>query len=333
MIKRFTDFLGPERTRALFLLIALTGLTSLVLNAVQGEAMVVIQSLLALIAIVGSITIILTKLERDDRLRWTAILVPAAVAVVIGVFFVQSLSLLFFGLAAGWIIAGMLLFRARGPMHYREAVKHLRKNNYEAAVKAMDSLIKAEPTAAQHYHFRAQILRVWGKLDRAKRDYKEYIRLAPEEAKAVGYNSLAELLIQTRSYDEALEAAQEAATRAPDQWEALYNLGIIEDRLGRSAEVVTHLTAALKQRIQDVRHRFLIHLYLARAQARLGDLAAAEREVAEVKKLKSGLKDWKTLLESDQAQTLRAVLGTDVQQAEGLINGTLTASALAGTER
>ena len=72
-----------------------------------------------------------------------------------------------------------------------ELVRHLRKNEYQQAVQAMSDLIKREPQVAAHYRFRAELLRIWGKLDRARRDYRKMTELEPEMA--VGWNGLAEV--------------------------------------------------------------------------------------------------------------------------------------------
>ncbi len=327
MIKRFSDFLGPERLRALFLLLAITGLISLILNAITDIWVRPVQTLLALVFVVGTVVIIVGKLPREERGRWYAILAPAIGAVLIGLLIVPNYLLLMVGLAIGWLIAGSLLFRARAPMQYQIALKYLRKSQYAAAVKELDDLIKDEPNNPQHYDFRARIFRVWGKLDRAKRDYKRMTEIAPDLV--AGYNALSEVYLQTAEYPQALEAAQKAAELAPEQWVAFYNLGMIEDRLARSEAVIEHLKRALALKVDDARHRLLIHLYRARAYSRLGDMASAQSEVEAIKQHKSGLKDWQTLMESDQAETLRAVLGADVQTAQELANGQRDAASLA----
>src|SRR5690606_7532314 len=116
----------------------------------------------------------------------------------------------------------------------------------------------------------------------------------------------------------AREAGLRAAELAPSEWVALYNLGMIEDRLARSADVIDHLQAALAQKIPDARHRLLIQFYLARAYARLGDAPSAQNAAIEIRKHKNGLEEWQKLLRSDQAETLRAVLGDDVEAAADL---------------
>lgn len=324
--ERFTLFLGPARLRALFVVIASTGLLSLMLNAVQGMWVTAAQSLLFIIMLVGAAVIILGKMDAEDRGHWLAVLAPAVGALILAITVLPQYALVLVGAAAGWIVAGLFFFRSRAPMEYQAAVKSLRKGEYAEAVKAMDGLIKREPKVAEHYRFRAELLRVWGKLDRAKRDYAKMAEIEPKSA--VAYNGLAEVDLQAGNYDAALDAGKRAVKLAPDEWVALYNLGMIEDRLERSADAVDHLNKALALKVPDARHRLLIYLYLARAYARLGDSAAAQDAVIQVRKHKNGLEEWQKILESDQADTLRAVLGGDVEAAGELAAGRLDVMAL-----
>jgi tetratricopeptide (TPR) repeat protein len=326
---RFTLFLGPARLRTLFVVIATTGLLSLILNAVQGAWVTGVQSLLLLAALIGAAVIIIGKLDPEDRGHWLAVLAPAIGALILAITVLPQYALPLVGAAVGWIVAGMFFFRSRAPMEYQAAVKALRKAQYADAVKSMDSLIKREPNKPEHYRFRAELLRVWGKLDRAKRDYAKMAELDPKSA--VAYNGLAEVDLQAGNFDAALDAGKRAAKLAPDEWVALYNLGMIEDRLERSADAVEHLQKALALKVPDARHRLLIYLYLARAYARLGDRAAAQDAVIQVRKHKNGLEEWQKILESEQAETLRAVLGVDVDAARELAAGRLDVMALAQT--
>ncbi|MBK8025627.1 MAG: tetratricopeptide repeat protein [Chloroflexi bacterium] len=326
-IRQLSLFLGPVRLRILFFLIGITGLLSLMLNAVEGEWVIPAQTLLAASAVVGSLVIVLGKMDPADRGRWLAILIPAFGALLLGIFFLPQFLLPLAGGALGWIVAGLLLFRSRMPMQYREAIRHLRKNEYAEAVKMMDAIIKEEPDKPDHLRFRAEVLRVWGKLDRAKRDYRRMVELDPESA--VAYNGLAEVCLQARDYDEAFTAAQRAAQLAPDEWVAFYNLGMIEDRLGKAQAAAEHLEKALQLNVKDARHRLLIELYRARAYARLGDVAQAQGAVMELRKSRSGLDEWDTILKSEQAETLRAAIGEDVEAARALLAGSQDVMSLA----
>ncbi len=325
MIKRTFDqfalFLGPARLRALFVLIAVTGLVSLMLNAVIDESNTIpaLQTLLALIALIGSAVIVIGRLDVVERGRWLAISLPAFGALILALTVLPNFALPLLGGALGWIVAGLFFMRSRTPMEYQKAVKHLRKSEYADAVKILDEVIKNDPQDPQHYRFRAEVLRLWGKLDRARRDYQKMTELAPDSA--VAFNGLAEVDLQAGRYDEALVAAQTAADLAPQEWVALYNLGMIEDRLARSSDVIAHLDAALELRVPDARHRLLIHLYRARAYARLGDADAAQAAVDQVKQHTGGLEEWSKILESEQAETLRAAIGADVDAAQALAKG------------
>jgi predicted Zn-dependent protease len=326
-IRQFSLFLGPARLRAFFLLIAVTGLTSLILNAVNGEWVVTVQTLLAVIAVGGSLIILLGRMESYDRGRWLALLLPAFGALVLGIFVVPQYLLPLAGAGFGWIVAGLLLFRSRSPMEYQKAVKHLRKSEFAEAVKTMDGLIKEQPDTPEHLRFRAELLRVWGKLDRAKRDYRKMTELDPNSA--VAYNGLAEVSLQAGDYQDALVAGRRAAELAPDEWVAMYNLGMIEDRLGNALDAAVHLERAIALKVPDARHRLLIDLYLARAYARLGEAARAQDAVLELRKHKSGLDEWDTILKSEQADTLRAVIGDDVIAARELASGKMDVMTLA----
>lgn len=330
-IRQFSLFLGPARLRVFFLLIAGTGLTSLILNTIDGDWVVTVQTALAGIAVAGSLFIILGRMEPYDRGRWLALLLPALGALVLGIFIVPQYLLPLAGAGFGWIIAGLLLFRSRSPMEYQKAVKHLRKSEFAEAVKTMDGLIKEEPDKPEHLRFRAELLRVWGKLDRAKRDYRKMTELDPNSA--VAYNGLAEVCLQAGDLQEALTAGQRAAELAPDEWVAMYNLGMIEDRLGKALDAAVHLEKAIALKVPDARHRLLIDLYLARAYARLGETARAQDAVIELRKHKSGLDEWDTILKSDQAETLRAVIGDDVAVARELAAGTTDVMTLAVSAR
>lgn len=326
MIRRIRLFLGPARLRALFLLLAFTGLLSLMLNAVEEDWATTVQNLLVATFIIGAVVIIGGKLDPYDRGRWASLLAPAVIAILIGLFIAPNLLALFIGGSLGWILAGIFIFKPRGPMEYQKAVKHLRRSEYAEAVKEMDKLIKAEPNKPNHYRFRAEVLRLWGKLDRARRDYEKMTQIAPEDA--VAYNGLAEVLLQAGDYEKAHAAAEQAYELAPDEWVAAYNLGMIEDRLQDSQNALEHLDQALKAKVPDARHRLLIHLYRARAYARLGQMEAAQEAVNALKRHHGGLNEWQVIMQSDQAETLRAVLEEDIQTAQALANGESNVEAL-----
>lgn len=330
MIDRMRLFLGPARLRALFLLIAITGLASLILNAVgaNDETIRAVQLGLALVAVVGSAVIVLGRMQSEDRARWVATLAPAFGLLLFGLFVVPQYGLALVGGAVGWAVAGMFIFRVRTPPGYRTAVKALRKGRLEDAVAAMDDVIRDEPADPAHYRFRAELLRLWGKLDRARRDYVKMTELDPNSAEA--FNGLAEVNLQAGDYERAREAAQRAAALAPSDWVALYNLGMIEDRMAESQSAIGHLEAALALRVPEVRHRLLIDLYLARAYARLNDLPAADRRLESLRRQKNGLEEWQQILAHDEAATLKAVLGADVDTIEALLAGRMLIDELGG---
>jgi len=332
MFRQIQLFLGPVRVRALALLFAITGLISLMLNAVanQYDWARLLQSGLVLVFIVGAAIIVGGRMQKEERGRWVAILLPSIIAIAIALFIAPQYSAVLVGGALGWIVAAVFLTRSRMPMEYKEAIKHLRKYEYADTIKVMDRVINADQKEPNHYRFRAEVYRVWGKLGPAVRDYQTMTRLAPDSP--IAYNGLAEVYLQRGEYPEALEAAQKANQLAPNDWVTFYNLGMIEDRLKLSEAVIEHLQKALALKVKDARHRLLIHFYLARAYSRLGQTDAASEQVAAIKHLNAGLEEWQTILDDKQADTLRAVLGDDVEAAQALASGQLLVADLAAEE-
>ncbi len=321
MTEQLRLLLGTARLRALVLLLALTGLTSLVLNAFDADAMPWVtsaQMLLALSVPVCALAILVSSLEPAARVRWLVILLPVAGALLLGLTGEPRLLLPLAGVALGWTLAGIFLFRPRQPQLAQQAIKALRRGQYEDALAAMDALLLTESEVAAHYRLRAEILRLAGDLARARDNYRQMTRLTPQDASA--WNGLAEVLLQAGQHQEALDAGLRALALAPEDWVAFYNLGMVEDRLRLPLEASVHLREALSRRVPDARHRLLLRLYLMRAQVRLDDRAEAQQTRQQLRGERSGLQEWQRLLVHEQAAPLRKVLAEDIQLAQALMD-------------
>ncbi len=321
LLDRFRLFLGEHRFRAFMLLLVATGLLSFVLAFVNAPWAIAGQTVLALVFLLGAALIVGSRMNGRQRITWISLLLPAFGLVVLGIVFFPQYRAFALGGAFGWVLVGLFLFGSnRAPQQYRDAVKAMRKSNYADAVSTMDDLIKAEPDKPNHYRFRAELLRMWGKTGRARRDYREMVERSSTPAeKAVAYNGIAEVDLQTGNLNEALSAAQKAYELAPQEWVAAYNLGMIEDRLQHSQNVLNNLDKALGAGIPDSRHRLLVYLWMARAHARLGNVGAAEETVELIRKEREGLQEWQTIINDEQAAVLRDVLAADVRLAAAVM--------------
>lgn len=330
LIQNFRLWLGENRFWALMGMFIITGLASLVFQFTNPENAIVSQNALLGAFLLGSILIIGSRMDVEQRGRWSAILVPSFGLVILGVIFFPQYLLVFLGGAFGWAIIGLMLFgNTRTPMQYRQAIKAMRDADYATAVSAMDSLIKEDPDDPNHYRFRAELLRLWGKLGRAKRDYQAMLDKAIDDAdKAVAYNGLAEVDLQAGHYETALEFAQKAYDFAPDDWVAAYNLGMIADRMEDNSLALDSLEKALSANISDSRHRLLVYLWQARAYARQEESDQAGEAVNRLKQEKNGLQEWQKILPEEQAKVLREVLSEDIELAEKLINDEISASKM-----
>ncbi|MGB1287698.1 MAG: tetratricopeptide repeat protein [Aggregatilineales bacterium] len=330
MLRQFRLFLGVERFNMLVGLLLSTGIFNIGLQFVEADWVPVLQTLLALVFIIGAALIVGSRLPPGARGTWAAILVPAIGLIIIGSLFLPDLLPLLLGAAVGWLVAGSMIFgRTRAPMKYREAIKFMRKQDYKEAAAAITSLIKAEPDRPEHYALRARIHRLWNKAPRARKDYEQMLNLSDNAAmNVVAYNGLSELELQQKNYEKALIAAEKAAELAPDDPVAFYNLGMIQDRLEQSDAAIVSLKAALDKKMRDKRHRLLIYVYLIRAYVRTDDMAAAEDTLAKLKQMSAGLKEWQVIMESEEAAVLRSVLEDDVNTAAALMQGDMTLNDL-----
>lgn len=310
-----------------------TGIASLILQVTGWQDTIISQNALLGAFLVGAILIIGSRMDVEQRGRYASILIPSFGLVFLGVVFFPQYLLIFMGAALGWALIGLMLFgNSRTPMHYRQAVKAMREKDYKKAVDTMDTLIKEEPDVPNHYRYRAELLRLWGKIGRARRDYQTMVDKSDNDSeRAIAYNGLAEVDLQAGKYEEALESAQKAYEFAPEEWVASYNLGMIADRLGDSALALDSLDKALKTDIPDSRHRLLVYLWQARAFMRQGNKKDAESAIKMLKKEKNGLKEWQKILPDEQAKVLRDVLQKDVDLAESLIKGDVDIALLVNT--
>lgn len=323
-IRRVVIWLGPTRAQIIFVLLASTGLVSLILNAVyaSGSAKAswipLAQSLLAIAFLVGAAITVLTRFSPDERRQASLAVVPALAGLSLGLLYPKLL--LFFGpVSIGWLLIAMISMRGRVRREYQVAIKHLRNGEYDDALKVMSELIKEEPDNADHRRFRAELFRLSGKVKRARADYEKVIELTPDSG--VGYNGLSEVYLQDGEFEQALTYAKRALELEPDHWIAPYNLGMIEDRLSLSDDATQHLEQALRVGVPDSRHRLLIYLWMARAYYRQGKAAEAESEVEKMKRERDGLTEWNSIFESDAAAVLRDVLLDDVKLAQRMSDG------------
>ena len=320
MIRRFIDWLGPQRAQALFLVIGVTGALSLILQAVGTETpwVIPVQNVLLVIALVGLVGIPVSRFGPLERRTLIIAIGPLIAAVPLGML-MPEFFLWFLGAGIGWAIVSWVMFRRNIRREYQQAIKHLRRSEYDEAIQIMNGLIHAEPVQSAHHRFRADLYRLKGDIPRAIKDYKRIVALEPDSG--VGYNGLAEVYLQQGDYDQALTYAHQAYAAEPDQWVMPYNLGMIEDRLSLSAEAAQHLEEALRAGRPDTRHQVLIRLWLARAYARLDRLPEAEAACEELRHLKGGLREWEAIFASEQSAALRAVLADDLALARQIAGG------------
>lgn len=264
---------------------------------------------------VGVALVISRSIPAERRRRLWLALGPGLALLGAGVL-VPDWAVFFTGGGLGWIVAAQFVLRNRVRMEYQAAIKHLRRNDYDAALAAMEPLIAAEPRAPEHRRFRAELYRLAGNLRRAAAEYEQVVALAP--ASAAGYTGLAEVYAQQGAYERAREYGEAAYARDARNWMVAYNLGLIADRQGDSAAAIDFLQAC-ERRLPAPRYRALANLWLARNFARLGADSAAQTRIERLRRTERGLQQWQVVFQSEQAGPLRAMLADDVALAQAVL--------------
>lgn len=328
MLRAFAQWLGPRWTAALIGLAVAALAGGVALQAAYPRAgwRPAAQVALVWLALAGLGVALLMRVSPARRGRVLLAFAPGLALVACGIV-APDLAVFFAGAGIGWMAATQLALRSPTNMTYQTAVRHLHHDEIPEAIAVMDRLIEGQPGDAEHHRFRAELHRLNGALDRARRDYERAVKLAPDAP--AGYLGLAELSVQQGKLDQARDYAEQALARDPSGWAAAYNLGLIADRQGDAAEAILYLERALRARIPDARYRLLSDLWLARAYMRRGQLATARQHIAALRKQSGALDAWRIVLASEQAAPLRDLLAADLGLAARLIDGSAPVEALA----
>lgn len=325
MVRQFTKWLGPTRTRLLIGSLIGTGLASLVLSIAAGDAdwSLTVQTLLVLLFLINASLVIGSRLNGANRQRLFITIGPALGLVFIGIIVPNWFAALL-GAAFGWLIAAQFFVRDPIRREYRTVIKYMRKAEYKEALRITTELINADKDNPEHYQFRAQLNRLAGKLDAAAHDYRRVINLSPEAAS--GYNGVAEVYVQQGNYEEARQFALEAYRLQPDYWITPYNLGMIDDRLGMSESAIQNLQVVIEKGLPDSRYRLLTYLWLARAYHRLGKKSEADEALQKMRRESKGLKEWQTIFEAEQGAVLKDLLEKDITLATRAFEGEIASA-------
>ncbi len=332
MVRSLVRWFGPRRFAGLVALavLALAAGAALQIAYAGADWLPAAQLALFWLVLAGLGVALWSRVPRAARGRVLLAFGPGLALVAAGVL-APDLGVFFGGAGLGWIAASYIVGRGPTSMTYQAAVRHLRRNELPQAIAVMDRLIEGQPGDAEHLRFRAELHRLNGSPERARRDYEQAVRLAPDAP--AGYLGLAELYLQQGQLDRARAYAVQALDRDPASWQAAHTLGMIADRQGDAPAAIEALERAHRAGIPDAHYRLLAHLWLARAHARMGQGAAAAAQVEALRGQAGALKAWRVVLAGEQAAPLRALLDADLVLAQQLIDGAVTAGSLAGAER
>ncbi len=318
MLRDFQQWLGPANVRALILALIFTGLVSAVLGFVaDGDWVITVQSLLFIVFLASATIIIGRKLGPYGQRRLFFSILPALGLAILAVIAPSAWLPFLLGGAFGWVLAAQFFIREPTIMEYKTAIKHMRNQDYQAAINTISELIRAEPKVLEHLDFRARLFQLDGQTQAAIQDYEKMIALDENDPR--GYSGLAAIYVQMGNFEKARYYSLLAFERSQTSPALLHDLALIEDRLGNYQSVIDYIDRAIAHGLRESRLLLLGYLWQARAYAALGQTEKAENTLKKVAQQKRGLKEWQNILEDSQAETVRHIYAEDIHLAERVI--------------
>jgi tetratricopeptide (TPR) repeat protein len=178
------------------------------------------------------------------------------------------------------------------------------KTAFEAALKLLDQAIALKSDYAEALYERGVLRSVSGAAGLAELDFKEYVRLRPDDSK--GHNNLGCVLFGLGRVGEAEAALTRAIEAWPANWEAKKNLADLRLAEGKAREA---MELYLKM-VEEHSDRPEVYVAVSEIFAATGDLDAAEQFARLAKRL-----------EPDNAGAERVLQSIDISRARVAAGG------------
>lgn len=130
-----------------------------------------------------------------------------------------------------------------------KALEDLSKNNYQDAIKSLNSAIRLEGSNARLFYLRAKIYEAYGKADLAILDYEEAIRL--DKSLIDAYVALADLYYEKDSQNNALKICNDGLALRPDNAELITTRMYIYSDSGEYEKAIADAEALIKLKPTD----------------------------------------------------------------------------------
>jgi tetratricopeptide (TPR) repeat protein len=127
----------------------------------------------------------------------------------------------------------------RDAQSWFEEAAHLEASDPDAAIRAYEQAIEADPTFADAPINLGRLLHDRGDLARAERVYRDAAAACGKDAVLL-YN-LAVLLDDAHRSADAIEAYEAVIDADPDFADAHYNLGLLYESAGRAKDAIRHM--------------------------------------------------------------------------------------------
>ena len=146
------------------------------------------------------------------------------------------------------------------------AMRHVRGGQHKKALQIAEEMIKRDPANLTVLNFLGAVRSGTGDLAGARKAYAQVLEADPLFRPAI--LNLVRIDAGQQKFDDARRRLNELLARTPDDADALFELGMVEQRAGRASEAVRHLKKAVTLARRDTRPGLaLVDLQLALRQS------------------------------------------------------------------
>lgn len=247
------------------------------------------------------------------------IISPAMICIVLagtlGVGWVMSVGIIISVILSYWISV------LRFPLSYREAWKHFKSHQMNAALQSLNDAIQENSRLWQAYQLRALVNSSLGFFTNAERDARQAIGIKPQCS--INYQTLGLVFWQQAEFERARYAYLDAYRILPQSPLYQFSLGVASYKLKSYEDSKRYLSLAAKAKnlpqLISPQNCLLLFYYLAKSYDILNQIDGTKKSLQKMKEYQTSLDALKEQVKNDQPQLKKSIEG-DISEIEQLLS-------------
>lgn len=224
----------------------------------------------------------------------------------------------------GLIFSGILwywFFVLRFPKAYRDAIKQVRMQNWNAAFEPLNLTVSENPDLWEAHQLRALVNSALGYFTNAEKDARKAIELKPQYS--INHQTLGLVYWQQGEVQQAQYAYLKAYQILPKAPQNAFSLGVSFYKLGAYTDAEKYLSQAAKAkniaRLITPQNCLILYFYLAKIYEHLGQDDKKQKSLKKLKKYKDNIGALREQGKNDPP-ALKKLVEDDMIEIEHLLN-------------